>query len=211
MKPLFIIKDRETLRVLTDPLRTQILEMLSKPLTVRQITEKLGLSPRNLYYHFNLLEKAGLIEVVETHMISNLQEKTYQATAVDVDVDPSLFSFTSVEGKESINGYIPTIFDATKNDLRRSLHARTFQLEQGAEERTRQAMINRSVKNIPEERAEEFSQRLSSLLAEFEAAEVDISTPDSKSYAMMVVFYPSFYFDEADHKDFSLLTDQENV
>jgi DNA-binding transcriptional ArsR family regulator len=211
MKPLLIIKDRETLRVLTDPLRTQILEMLSKPFTVKQIAEKLGLSPRNLYYHFNLLEKSGLIEIVETRMVANLQEKIFQAVASEVDVDPSLFAFSSTEGKETIDSYIPTLFDATRDDLRRSLLARTFQVEQGAEERNRQAMIHRSVKNIPEERAAEFSQRLTSLLAEFETAEVDGSTPNSLTYAMMVVFYPSFYFDESDQKDRQTRADEENV
>ena len=59
----FIIEDRETLKVMADPLRSQILEIvIDSPHTIRQTAAKLGLSASKLYYHFNLLEKHGLVE-----------------------------------------------------------------------------------------------------------------------------------------------------
>ena len=59
----------------------EALDDLSEPSTpappaVNQVAGKLGLSNSRLYYHFNLLEKHGLIEVVETHMVNNNQEVT---------------------------------------------------------------------------------------------------------------------------------------
>ncbi|MGB7093974.1 MAG: winged helix-turn-helix domain-containing protein, partial [Anaerolineales bacterium] len=61
--PVMMVKDLETLKILADPLRNQILEILApEKLTINQMAEKLGLAPSKLYYHINLLEKYGLIQ-----------------------------------------------------------------------------------------------------------------------------------------------------
>ena len=75
------ITDLESLKVLADPLRLSILEYLMKPSTVKRIAEKLGKPPTKLYYHFNLLEQHGLIQLVDTRVVSGIIEKHYQATA----------------------------------------------------------------------------------------------------------------------------------
>ena len=192
----FHVKDLETLRALSDPLRVQIVELLKDELTVKQVAEKLGLSPSKLYYHFNTLEKLELIEVAETRTVANMIEKTYRASVDNLDVDPSLFKFSKEGENESINMMIRSTIDATRDDLIRSLQARQFQLEQGAAERPRRLIINRLISRIPEERVAEFQDRLSKLLQEFES-ENDTSATDSdmQPYALTVAFYPSFYFD----------------
>src|SRR5215207_1521313 len=90
----FRIKDLETLRALSDPLRVQIVELLAEDLTVKQVAERLGLAPSKLYYHFTTLEKLGLIEVAETRMVANMVEKLYRSSIDTLDVDPSLFKFS---------------------------------------------------------------------------------------------------------------------
>jgi DNA-binding transcriptional ArsR family regulator len=71
----FVIKDYDTLKAIADPLRAQIVELLiNDPLTVSQVAQRLGLAPSKLYYHFGLLEKIGLIAVVETRMVANIME-----------------------------------------------------------------------------------------------------------------------------------------
>jgi DNA-binding transcriptional ArsR family regulator len=130
----FLIQDLETLKVIADPLRSQILELLiHEALNVRQVAEKLGLSPSKLYYHVNLLEKHGLVEVVDTRVVANMIEKIYRATAPDVDIDPALLSFMTDSGKENINSLIAGIIDSTRADFLRSLEARAFDLERGAQ------------------------------------------------------------------------------
>ena len=69
-KSILLITDRSTLKVIADPLRAQIFEALTTgAYTIRQISEKLNLAPSRLYYHFALLEKHGLIHVVETRKV----------------------------------------------------------------------------------------------------------------------------------------------
>jgi DNA-binding transcriptional ArsR family regulator len=192
------IKDLETLRAISDPLRVQILELLiSEQLTVKQVAEKLGLAPGKLYYHFTTLEKLGLIQVAETRMVANMVEKVYQSSADALNVDPSLFTFSKEGDNQPFNLAISSVIDATRDDIFRSLQARQFQLEQGAEERPRRFIINRIVSRLPEKRVAEFQERLVELLKEFEA-ENDTSARGAKlqPYALTVAFHPSFYFDE---------------
>ena len=193
----FIIEDRETLKVMADPLRSQILEiLLNNPHTIKQTASKLGLASSKLYYHFSQLEKHGLIEVVETRMVANLEEKLYQAVATNFELAPGLLTTNTDEGKDVANELLIGTIDATRDDLLRSLQARYFQLDHGAPEHPRRVVLNREVCRIPEDKAVEFQQRLCALLEEFEAADCPPGTPDTFPYAFMAALYPSFYYAE---------------
>jgi hypothetical protein len=74
------------------------------------------------------------------------------------------------------------------------LHARSFQLEQGASDNPRALTVTRYVSNMSDEKANEFHQRLEALLEEF--IDADTKNPDQQSYAMTIALYPSFYFRE---------------
>lgn len=195
-KPLFTIADLETLKVVADPLRTQILELLTvEPLTVKQVAERLGLTASKLYYHVNMLEKHGLIRVVSTRVIANVIEKQYRAEAVDYDVAPALLSFSSESGQANINTLVQVTIDATRDDILRSFQARAFDLEQGAPEQPRHVVISRQLCRISDDQAEEFRDRLQALMREFSAADAPGSA--AQTHALTIAFYPSFYFPEA--------------
>lgn len=195
-KRRFHVSDLETLRAIADPLRIQIVELLEgKSLTVKQVAEKLGLAPSKLYYHFGTLEKLGLIEVAETRMVANMVEKVYVSAADLLDVDPALFKFSKEGDNEPINILLASTIDATREDILRSMQARQFQLEQGAEGKERRMIINRVVSRVSEKRIVEFQDRLAALLTEFEAEDKTSKTAD-QPYALSVAFYPSFYFEK---------------
>lgn len=192
-----IIQDRETLKVLADPLRSQILEVLiDAPQTIKQVAGKLGLAVSKLYYHFNLLEKHGLIEVAETRLVSNLVEKSYRAVSNSFELAPGLLTTTTDEGKSAVNETLISTFDTTRDDILRSLQARYFQLEQGAPQQPRRLIINRLTGRIPESKVTEFQARLDALMQDFSAAECPPGTPETFPYALTLAFYPNFYFEE---------------
>ena len=195
-KKRFHISDLETLRAIADPLRVQIMELLEgQTFTVKQVAEKLGLAPSKLYYHFGALEKLGMIEVAETRMVANMLEKTFRSAADILDVDPDLFKFSKEGDNEPINILLSSTIDATREDLLRSMQARQFQLEQGADETPRRIIINRVVSSTSEKRIAEFQERLVKLIQEFEAEDAS-AKPKDQPYALTVAFYPSFYFDK---------------
>ncbi len=198
----FHIGDLETLRAVSDPLRVQIVELLiAQSLTVKQVAEKLGHAPSKLYYHFATLEKLGLIEVTETRMVANMQEKTYASTADMLEVDPSLLKFSKEGGNEPFNILIASTIDATRDDIIRSLQARQFQLEQGATEQPRRFIINRVVSRVSEKRVGEFQERLVKLIQEFDEEDNASRKSTDQPYALSVSFYPSFYFEKPPKKE----------
>jgi DNA-binding transcriptional ArsR family regulator len=198
---MFIIRDLPTLRVIADPLRTQILETITfEPLTVKQVAERLGLAPSKLYYHINMLEEYGLIEVAETRVVSGIIEKQYRSIASQFDVDAGLLNFSTREGKEGVHTILTTTLDTTREDIRRSLEARLFQIEQGAQEQPRNAFVTRHLARIPDARAEAFRARLFELIKEFEAADKETAAAEEElqMYALTIALYPSFYYQEKD-------------
>ena len=196
-----LIEDLETLRIISDPLRSQIYEiLLPQPGNVRQIAERLGLAPSRLYYHINLMEKAGLVRVVETRMISNMVEKIYRAVAVELEVAPDLLNFANQthEGKQAITEMLVGALDTTREDLLRSMQARLFDLSQGAAAKPRSVMISRTTARIPDAYAEEFQARLKALIDEFTAKDLEAeqSSGPVQNFALLVALYPSFYYRE---------------
>lgn len=190
--PHFIIQDLETLKVVADPLRTQIVELLvHEALTVRQVAERLGLASSKLYYHFGLLETHGLIRIVSTRMVANVLEKQYRAAALDYDFDKSLLTFSTPQGQENLMTLVRTTIDATRDDLLRSFQARAFALEQGSAAQPRQIILTRSLSRLSEARAEELRAKLQALLREFSA---DEPGPEAQPFALTLAFYPTFYY-----------------
>src|ERR1043165_6875903 len=76
--------DREvaTLKALADPTRIQILlDLGDASKTVKEVAAALGAGPTKLYYHFKILERAGLIRVTRRRMVSGIEERTYATTS----------------------------------------------------------------------------------------------------------------------------------
>jgi DNA-binding transcriptional ArsR family regulator len=195
----FRIEDLETLKIIADPLRYQIFETLVlQPQTVRQVADKLGLSPNRLYYHVNLLEEHGLIRVDQERVVANIIERVYAVTAPCLDIARSLLSFRTEEGKNNIHTMVASTIDVTREDLFRSLDARAVELAQGAGEQARALMLTRVLSRIDDARAREFVSRLTGLVQEFEAGD-DGETAGGETlpaYALMVAFYPRFHYPE---------------
>ncbi len=198
----YIVRDLDVLKVLTDPLRQQTVDMLiHEPLTPKQIAAKLGLATSKLYYHLTLLEQHGLIAVVETRTIANLIERVYRATFTYLEIDPSLLSFSTRGGQENIYDLATSTLNVTRDDVLRSFQSRAFNLEQGIEQsRPRTAMLNRNISRLSEGQYQAFFARLEALVTEFATAD-ESSSSDDQLYALTIAFYPSFYYPTDDTAD----------
>jgi DNA-binding transcriptional ArsR family regulator len=199
---LFLIENRATLKAFFHPLRARIMEIVAtQPLTVKAIAARLDTEPGKLYYHVNLLEKHGLLRVVETRQVANMTEKTYQAVSDQLDIAPALLATTTPKGKDALYGMITSTLDATRLDMLRSLQTRYRQLDNGAAQHSREVIINRDVRFITDARAAEFTERLKALLEEFVDAEVPPATPDAMHYGMALAFYPSFFDKDSEQNE----------
>jgi hypothetical protein len=108
-------------------------------------------------------------------------------------VDPTLFSFPSGEHDEQLLSIVRDTIDATREDLLRSLQARLYALEQGEPPKPRRVVLNRLRSHLSEEQAARFLTKIQELLSEFEQSD-EKEGPSNQSYALMIAFYPSFYY-----------------
>ncbi|MDH5450600.1 MAG: helix-turn-helix domain-containing protein [Candidatus Bathyarchaeota archaeon] len=91
-KAIHIVDDPESIRLLADFTRTEILRLLSKyPMTETQLSEQLGITRAAVGYHLHLLLDTGLItiEKVEAEQHGILQ-KYYTPIAFLLIIDPDL-------------------------------------------------------------------------------------------------------------------------
>jgi len=83
VKAVKIIQDPETIRILTDLVRREILRLLAvQPMTGTQLAEKTALTKQSAAHHLKTLLKAGLIKVKYTKPGPHgIMEKYYAPTA----------------------------------------------------------------------------------------------------------------------------------
>ncbi len=188
----YTVDDLDTLKVLSDPFRLRILELLGRePTTVKQIAAKLKLSPKKLYYHVNLMEKHGLIVVVDTRLVSGIVEKQYQARACNYVVDKSLLALTDEASGEFsyLRGMLDTILEATSSDVMRA--ARRGLIKSDPDDRRRSTLhLQRCGLHLRPEMREQFVKRLEALIAEFQVEKSAGNDSNMQPYKMTVVLHP---------------------
>jgi DNA-binding transcriptional ArsR family regulator len=162
MKRIHNLDDLSALRALTDPLRKAIIrELQREPKTASQLAAALGEKPTKLSYHVLELERNGLIELVETRMKGNLQEKYYRAVAEMFRVDPRLFA-EGPEGEDAFYEHVTGLLDRAALDFREAIRS-----GQITPDESRRALASQLHLRLTPEQAAEFRDRLEALLAEF--------------------------------------------
>src|SRR4051812_39819474 len=95
----FVIADVEALKAIADPLRLRILlTAAEESRTAKELAGQLEVPQTRLYYHLGLLEKAGLLRVASTRIVSGIEERRYEATAKNWTIAPELASEISKTG-----------------------------------------------------------------------------------------------------------------
>jgi len=184
------ISDVETLKVLSDPLRLRLLElMVQQPTTVKRMAEQLDEAPNKLYYHINLLEQHGLIGVVETRVVSGIIEKWYMSTARNFGVDRNLLSLID-DPDSHVSHTVASIFEAARADIVRSIRARLIKADPAGQ--PKQFYLQRSVAHMTPEQYEHFSVRLQEVIQEFCDCENIPLQPGQQVYGLTLALYPMY-------------------
>jgi DNA-binding transcriptional ArsR family regulator len=194
-----IINDPDTLRLIADPLRLRLLELLRRqPRTVTELAALLELPRTNLYYHVRLLEQHGLVEVTETRLVSGIAEKHYRAAAFRLSVDKTLFGTTAGSGSP-LEVYLAFIFDEVATEIGRAVEAGLIELDQTHEDviMPHRLVIGRKWYRLTDDDVAEFDRRLDAVGDAFagkvafedgKAAGQD--EPGTRLYEFLTGFYP---------------------
>ncbi|MER7667981.1 helix-turn-helix domain-containing protein [Kitasatospora sp. NPDC096128] len=99
-QPTTWVKERQVgdvavLKALADPLRLAILGALKaaedRPLTAKELAAELGEPQTKLYRHIKQLEKAGLVLVAGTRLVSGIVESRYRVAQDSIRLAPEMF------------------------------------------------------------------------------------------------------------------------
>jgi DNA-binding transcriptional ArsR family regulator len=190
---VFTITDLETLKVVADPLRLQILDLLrGEPQTVKQLNETLQIALSKLYYHVGLLEHHHLIRVTQTRMVSGILEKHYQATAYKLSVDHALLSspLAASPATSGLDIFLSAVLDATKKDIQRSVQEGLIDLTDDARSE-QQLYLGRCWARLSPRQVQHFRARLEALTEEFTSLAPDPDCQELSWYEWLDGLYPT--------------------
>lgn len=159
---VFVVDDLDTLKVLADPLRLRILEIMHDPSTVKQVANELELPPTKLYYHINLLEKHNLIVLVDTRIVSGIIEKHYQVAAWMVRVEKNLLS----PSDETLSLTMNALFDTSRDQLLDAVRAGAVELDEEGEKH-KGVILRSSSLRLTQEQAAAFYDELETLVKRY--------------------------------------------
>ncbi len=173
----------EEIRAYVNPTRITILTLLaSEKNSVSGIARQLGVHPANLTYHFKLLEKAGLIQLVEKRETGKNLEKIYRAVA---------YQFTIHANPENSNKKALAL-ELLRDDLTSTLHI----IDRQPDERAVLGIL-KTVRLKPADIAK-FTKRLMALADEFEKSASTIGI----AYSLNTSLYPAEPVNLPDQKIF---------
>lgn len=89
MLDVVVIEDPATAEVCLDATRSRLLAELAEPKSATMLAHTVGLARQKVNYHLRILEKHGLIELVENRRKGNVTERLLRATAASYVISPA--------------------------------------------------------------------------------------------------------------------------
>jgi DNA-binding transcriptional ArsR family regulator len=186
LPPLLTLTTDQQFRAIADPVRSRILGIIqTRPATAKQIAQRLGKAPGTIAHHLEVLEAAGLAQVVATRVVHGITAKFYTRTARIFD-----FHFSpDVTGQSSMSSDIAR---SAMLELSESLAA------YGEGEDDVQQTSFPHIRVAPE-RAREYRDRLNALFDELVAEPID---PNGRVYGVsLAIFLAPPYLQDAPADD----------
>ena len=181
-----VLTDIEQLKAISDPLRLQMLEVMSEPpmhpWSAKELAARMRTKQTKLYHHLAVLEERGFIAVADTRVVSGILEKRYQPTANSFRVDRALFGGAD---SEAVGHVLDAIFEKARSEIVAGQRAGLLDLSEEEWERRRMALWSSHVRLSPANVRK--VMRLVKRLAEVD----DLDEPESGTdYGLVVAFYP---------------------
>lgn len=107
------------MKVISDKNKIEILNCfeLEKAMTVTELSEKINIPYSRINYHIKILEKVGLLEVVDTRIKSGIIEKYYLPTAEEFRIDKSIMVFENEEELSEYKKNIKKFYDSILKEV----------------------------------------------------------------------------------------------
>lgn len=181
-----VLTDVEQLKVIGEPLRLQLIEVMAEDptrgWTAKELAQHLATKQTKLYHHLGLLEEHGFIRVGDTRVVSGILEKRYQATAHGYRVERSLLA--GAGGETAVSGAIDAMFEKARNEIVTGLHSGAIQPDSDDPKRKRMRLSATTARLSPAsvKRVMRLIDKLSDIDTNQDAG--------GDEYGLLVGFYP---------------------
>lgn len=82
LPPRLALTTAQQVKAIADPLRARILGIIQhQPATAKQLADRLGVAPGSIGHHLQILEAAGLAQIVARRLVHGIVAKYYTRTA----------------------------------------------------------------------------------------------------------------------------------
>jgi DNA-binding transcriptional ArsR family regulator len=188
------IEDVPTLKALADPLRIAILTTLMRGvpgarrvMSVKELAAELGEPQTKLYRHVKQLERAGLIRVAASRMVSGILEQRYQACQTDLRFGRELLRDTAAA--DDATAVIAALFDQFRDRFLAALRDGAISMAEFPAERShrRAVLYLDQAGRVPAARAVAVRDRLLEVISELEQPAGD--TEDSVPVEVLISFF----------------------
>lgn len=180
MKETYKIKDPEQVRLLTDPLKLQLIRAFAENAkTTKQVAVELGESVTKLYRHVDALHDAGLLVIAEKKQKRGTIERTFRAVAQRFEVDQSLFG--DEMGEETSSAF---------RDMLRVVEAEIFDaMANPDDDKDKKPIIMRMRRKASPEQIAEMRKALTEW-CELAEKDSDCGDGDAEEFGALIAFYP---------------------
>lgn len=160
---VFDIDDVETMEMLADPTRVQILELAMVPRSVSQIADAMGVPRTRLYHHVKLLEEAGMLAVAETRAAGAMTEKIYQVAAYSFRPSDKLMA--TATPKDQAEAIMNSLLGSTRGDFIRAVAEERFALTRTRDHK--RVSLGRRLTTMTEDELNSFLTELEELFEKY--------------------------------------------
>lgn len=185
LPPEKVLTEPIQFKAVADPFRIQILELLTRqPLTAKQVADILGEVPARVHYHIKVLEKAGIVQLVETREKGGVMEKYYRAVADNFSFERSLKH--SDQDRQQIATQVQTLLRSIFEEAIQGLSLQDGKVP----EEKKQGIFSTGHIRLNEKQIAELGQKIKAFVSELQKQE----DPEAKLYRYSFLLAPSENF-----------------
>ena len=96
-----VIENAAAAEVSLDPIRTRLLAELAEPGSATMLAARVGLPRQKVNYHIRMLERHGLLDLVEERRKGNVTERVMRASAASYVISPAALAAVQPDPRRS--------------------------------------------------------------------------------------------------------------
>jgi DNA-binding transcriptional ArsR family regulator len=177
------ITDPSQFEALASPVRMRSLKLCHEPLSVREVAQRLDMPVTSLYYHVNLLEDAGFLQIVHTRKSGARIEKVYRVAGRSITPGPELLANIE-DTAAAAKAMTAIVIEPARAESEHALQKRF----EGHEQRMG---LGRTLAVLTPTQVDELGSRIRDFIDEFMGGEQESDDPEARRYAFTYTLLPS--------------------